>query len=94
MLLGTITAVGGAWSAHIVLRRIPGIFGGNTLYATCALVASGVMDLLYRTGHHSAGLIAATATGAGLCLLARWPGWQLPEGVRMAAEPDRGRDIP
>ncbi len=80
VLLGTITAVGGGMVRDIVLRRVPGIFGGNTLYATCALAASGVMVGLYRTGHPSAGLIVATATGAGLCLLARWRGWQLPEG--------------
>lgn len=80
VLLGTITAVGGGMVRDIVLRRIPGIFGGNTLYATSALVASGVMVALYHTGHTSAGLVAATATGAGLCLLARWRGWQLPEG--------------
>jgi len=29
----------------VVLRRIPAIFGGNTLYATCALAASGVVVL-------------------------------------------------
>src|SRR5215218_770489 len=79
VLLGTITAVGGGMVRDVVLRRIPAIFGGTTLYATSALVASGVMVLLYRVGHPTVGLVVATLTGAGLTLLARWRGWQLPE---------------
>ncbi|MGH8960466.1 MAG: trimeric intracellular cation channel family protein [Jatrophihabitantaceae bacterium] len=80
VLLGTITAVGGGFVRDVVLRRVPGIFGGNTLYATCALAASGVMVGLERSGHPTAGLITATVVGAALCLLARWRGWQLPVG--------------
>jgi uncharacterized membrane protein YeiH len=79
VLLGTITAVGGGMVRDVVLRRIPAIFGGTTLYATSALVASGVMVVLYRLGHSSVGLVAATLTGAALTLLARWRGWELPE---------------
>jgi uncharacterized membrane protein YeiH len=78
VLLGTITAVGGGAVRDIVLNRIPGIFGGNTLYATSALLASGVTVGLYELDHPSAGLVAATAVGAGLTLLARWRGWHLP----------------
>jgi uncharacterized membrane protein YeiH len=40
LLLGTTTAVGGVMR-DVILRRIPRIFGGNTLYATSALAASG-----------------------------------------------------
>jgi uncharacterized membrane protein YeiH len=79
VLLGTITAVGGGMVRDVVLRRIPAVFGGTTLYATSALVASGVMVLLYRLGHPTVGLVVTTFTGAGLTLLARWRGWQLPE---------------
>jgi uncharacterized membrane protein YeiH len=79
VLLGTITAVGGGMVRDVVLRRIPTIFGGNTLYATCALVASAVMVLMARLGHPTTGLVVATLTGAGLTLLARWRGWHLPE---------------
>lgn len=78
VLLGAITAVGGGTVRDLVLGRRSGIFGGP-LYATCALVASGVMVLLDQLGHPSAGLVATTLTGAGLTLLARWRGWQLPE---------------
>lgn len=102
VLLGAITAVGGGTVRDLVLGRRPGIFGGP-LYATCALVASGVMVVLYQLDQPSAGLIATTATGAGLTLLARWRGWQLPEppgwqptaAIRRYPWPRRGgRDKP
>jgi uncharacterized membrane protein YeiH len=80
LLLGTITAVGGGFVRDVVLHRVPGIFGGNTLYATCALAASGTMIALDRAGHVSTGLVTATVVGAVLCLLARWRGWRLPVG--------------
>jgi uncharacterized membrane protein YeiH len=78
LLIGTITAVGGGTVRDLVLRRVPGIFSGP-LYATCALLASAVMLVLYRLGHPSIGLVVATLTGAGLTLLARWRGWRLPD---------------
>lgn len=80
VLLGTITAVGGGAVRDIVLRRVPTVLGGNTLYATCAVLASAVMIVLSRTGHPTIGLATATLTGAALCLLARWRKWMLPEG--------------
>jgi uncharacterized membrane protein YeiH len=79
VLLGTITAVGGGAMRDIVLRRMPAIFGGNTLYATSAILASGVMVVLFEFGRPSLGLIVSTLVGAVLTLLARWRGWQLPE---------------
>ena len=79
VLLGTITAVGGGMTRDILLRRVPSIFGGNTLYATSALLASGVMVLMYDAGYPTYGLVVTTLVGAGLTLAARWRGWQLPE---------------
>lgn len=79
VLLGTITAVGGGMVRDVVLRRIPAIFGGNTLYATCAVVASAIMVVLYELGHAQLGLVVSTLTGAALVLLARWRDWRLPE---------------
>jgi uncharacterized membrane protein YeiH len=79
LLLGTITAVGGGMTRDIFMRRIPGIFAGGTLYTTSAVLASGVMVALYRVGDPAIGLGAATVTGAGLTLLARWRGWGLPQ---------------
>jgi uncharacterized membrane protein YeiH len=79
VLLGAITAVGGGMVRDVVLRRIPAIFGGTTLYATCAVIASAVMVGLDEAGYVSLGLVVSTLTGAALVLLARWRGWQLPE---------------
>jgi uncharacterized membrane protein YeiH len=78
VLLGTITAVGGGAVRDIVLRRVPAILGGNTLYATSAAVASGVLVLMYENGYRTAGSLVALVVGAGLCLVARWRGWILP----------------
>ena len=79
LLLGTITAVGGGAVRDIVLRKVPSVLGGNTLYATCAVAASAVLVVLNAAGHRTAGSLAALAVGAGLCLLARWRGWMLPD---------------
>ncbi|MEI7714650.1 MAG: trimeric intracellular cation channel family protein [Mycobacterium sp.] len=81
LLLGTITAVGGGALRDLTVGRIPQIFGGNTLYATCALVASFVVVLFSYAGRAPAGTIVATVAGAALCLLARWRNWQLRQGV-------------
>lgn len=78
ILLGTITAVGGGAVRDVVLRRIPGVLGGNTLYATCAIAGSSVLVVISEHGHPTVALIVSTVAGAGLCLLARWRGWILP----------------
>lgn len=75
ILLGSITAVGEGMIRDVVLRRIPSIFGGNTLYATSATVASGVMVVFQRTGQPTVGLVAATVTGAALTLVVRRRIW-------------------
>jgi uncharacterized membrane protein YeiH len=78
VLLGVITAVGGGAVRDVVLRRVPGILGGNTLYATAALAAAGALTLLTRLGYPTAGSVTGLVVGAGLCLIARWRGWILP----------------
>ncbi|GFG84584.1 trimeric intracellular cation channel family protein [Mycolicibacter algericus] len=78
LLLGTISAVGGGALRDIAIRRVPGIFGGNTLYATCALAASGVLVLFNYREHPTPGLLMAALTGTVLCLLSHWRGWMLP----------------
>lgn len=78
VLLGTITAVGGGAVRDIVLRQVPAILGGNTLYATSAAAASGALVILYENGYRTDGSLAGLVIGAGLCLLARWRGWILP----------------
>jgi uncharacterized membrane protein YeiH len=89
VLLGTITAVGGGALRDLTIRRIPQIFGGNTLYATCAVFASAVAVLFSYGGHAQVGTLVATGAGAALCLLARRRGWQLWQGL--AWEYDIGR---
>ena len=79
LLLGVLTACGGGALRDIVVRRTPTVLGGNTLYATCALIAAGVMVLAFDAGQSHLGLLAAALTGATLCLLARWRGWMLPD---------------
>lgn len=81
ILLGTITAVGGGAMRDIAVRQTPAIFGGNTLYATCALTASVMAVVLDFFGHSTTGTAVATGVGAALCLIARWRGWQLWEGL-------------
>lgn len=85
VLLGTITAVGGGFVRDVVLRKVPSILGGNTLYATCALAASGVLVVLYRVGYPNVGLVVATLSGAGFVLLARWQHWILPQADEWSA---------
>ena len=70
--------VGGGAMRDVVLRQVPAILGGNTLYATCAALASGALVLLDYHGYPTAGSLTALVLGSGLCLLARWRGWILP----------------
>lgn len=78
LLLGSISAVGGGATRDIVMRRVPGIFGGNTLYATCALAASGVLVLFNYHNHPTPGLLVGALTGTVLCWLSQRRGWMLP----------------
>jgi uncharacterized membrane protein YeiH len=92
ILLGTITAVGGGATRDIVLGYLPRIFGGNTLYATSAIAASGVMVVFFDAGYVAAGAVLATLTGATLCLVAEWRGWQLRRGYAWESSRRRGAD--
>jgi uncharacterized membrane protein YeiH len=67
----------------VLLLKVPTIFGGNTLYATCAFVASVEMVVLSVLGFPSVGSLAAILSGAALSLLARRFGWTLPTEVRL-----------
>ena len=90
VFLGTLTAVAGSITRDVLLREVPHVFGGNTLYATCAVVASTVLVIVAETGHPAAGTIAATLTGAGLRLLAVRLGWRLPRGGWAGGGPASG----
>ena len=83
VMLGVITAVGGGMVRDIMLLKVPMIFGGNTLYATSALVASIEMVVLSLLGFQAVGSAAAILSGALLSLLARRYGWILPTGLEL-----------
>ena len=96
VLLGVVTAVGGGAVRDIVLRRVPGVLGGNTLYATAALAGAGTLVLLRQAGLPTVGSLVGLAVGAGVCLLARWRGWILPSAdawspARVVPQRYRGR---
>lgn len=78
ILLGVVTAVGGGMIRDIAVGRLPAIFGGNTLYATSALLASGLMALLSVLGHPAWGMAGAIVLSAVLSVSARRFGWRLP----------------
>ncbi len=83
IMLGVITAVGGGMVRDLFLLRVPAIFGGNTLYATSALLASVEMVLFSELGLAAIGSAAAILSGAALSLLARRYGWILPIEMRI-----------
>ena len=78
ILIGVATAVGGGMIRDIVVGRVPAIFGGNTLYATGALVAAIEMAILYHLGLQNLGMAVAIVSAAVICTVARRRGWRLP----------------
>jgi uncharacterized membrane protein YeiH len=81
ILLGMVTAVGGGMVRDVMLMKVPTVFGGNTLYATSALVACVEMLAFSRLGLPVIGSIVAIVSGAALSLLARRYGWILPTEI-------------
>ena len=77
-MMGTITAVGGGVLRDLVLRKTPAVFGGNTLYATSAILASAVLVVLQPLTSSPTATLAAIATGMLLTLIARRLEWRLP----------------
>lgn len=78
ILLGVITTVGGGMVRDLLLVRRPTVLGGNTLYATSALVASIIVVIFSAMGLSVVGTLTALVVGAALSLLARRFGWTLP----------------
>jgi uncharacterized membrane protein YeiH len=83
VLLGLVTAVGGGMVRDIAVGRLPGIFGGNTLYATGAVIGAIEMVVLYELGLQSVGLGLSIVTSAVVSLIARRRGWRLPGPVEL-----------
>lgn len=78
VLLGVTTAVGGGMLRDVLTGRIPSIFGGNTLYATLAVIGSFEALWLTKLGLSGVGMGVAIVTCAVLGVLARRFGWRLP----------------
>ena len=83
ILLGMVTAIGGGMVRDLFLMRVPAVFGGNTLYATSAFVASVELVVLSEAGYPEIGTVVAILSAAALSLLAKRFGWILPSEVRM-----------
>lgn len=83
IVLGMTTAIGGGMVRDVLLMKVPTVFGGNTLYATSALVACVEMVVFSSLGLPTIGSVVAILSGAALSLLARRFGWTLPTQVRL-----------
>lgn len=81
ILLGIVTAVGGGMVRDVSLMKVPTVFGGNTLYATSAFVASVEMVVLTTLGLPEIGTIVAILSAAALSLLGKRFGWVVPYEV-------------
>jgi uncharacterized membrane protein YeiH len=83
ILLGTVTAVGGGVVRDIILQRIPAVFGKSPLYATVAVIVSGIAVFFQEVlgAHIVLGTVVAMIVGVGLRIGAAIRGWSLPTGL-------------
>lgn len=79
LLLGVLSAVGGGAIRDILVGRIPGIFGGNPLYATSALVTAVETWLSVSLQWPAPTILVAVALGSGLAIVSAWRQWGLPQ---------------
>lgn len=81
VLVGTLTAVGGGMIRDVLVGRVPAVFGGTTLYATCAAAAAVTAVILQGVAPGLPGIttLIAAIVGGTLCLLSYRRGWRLPE---------------
>jgi uncharacterized membrane protein YeiH len=83
VLLGTVTAIGGAITRDLMLQRVPAVFTQGTLYATVAIFVAAIQVIFVEAPGLSTGTgtLVAIVVGAALRLLAYWRNWQLPRGL-------------
>ncbi len=81
IMLGVITAVGGGMLRDVLVGKVPTVFGGNTLYASLAVLGSIEAIAFYHAGRSDLGMAASILTCAVLGVLARRLGWMLPEPI-------------
>ncbi|MBB1484444.1 trimeric intracellular cation channel family protein [Tessaracoccus sp. MC1865] len=79
ILLGVLTAVGGGMIRDVVTGRIPVVFGGNTLYASVAVIGAAESLILTQLGYPNLGMAASILTCTVLGLLAHRYRWTLPQ---------------
>lgn len=76
--MGVVTAVGGGMVRDIAVGRTPGIFGGNPLYATAALIGTIPASLFWFWHMPTIGMVVTTLLTGGIAVVARLRGWVLP----------------
>lgn len=69
IVLGVVTATGGAFARDVVLGRIPGLFTSQKMYVFPAVVSSGLMLLFDRMGNAGLGMVVSACTGAVLAMV-------------------------
>lgn len=79
LLLGLITAIGGGMVRDVCAGNIPRVFGGNTLYATPALVSAALMAAMAQAGHPNLGMLVSIVVGVGFTAIAHRRRWMLPQ---------------
>ena len=79
LILGVSTAVGGGMIRDVTAGSVPQVFGGNSLYATPAVLSGAVYLAGTAAGlSGSASLVVATLAGATLAAVSQAYGWRLP----------------
>ena len=81
--LGFITPIGGGMLRDIAIGQMPSIFGGRTLYAVPAFLASCAMVGFHFLGYDAAGMIVAALVGWLLTSISYWRGWIVPSQIRV-----------
>lgn len=79
VLMGMVTAVFGGVLRDIVCNEIPSAFRDHRPYAVCSFIGGWVLVFANQLGASNwTALLAASATAAGLRLLALYTGYTLP----------------
>ncbi|VEI12683.1 trimeric intracellular cation channel family protein [Trueperella bialowiezensis] len=78
MFLGVITATAGGVIRDVVIGRRPAIFGSNPMYASFAILASGVMVIFQKNGLYEEGMALAILICLVFGLAAQKFNWVLP----------------
>ena len=77
-LLAILSGLGGGMIRDITIGVVPAIFGGNTLYATSALLGSGMMVHFNSFQLQTVGMVVSASFASILSIVAYFKGWGLP----------------